>query len=492
MKARILFPALLLGLAPLTGGCAGPTVATIPAAEDFPADVAPKAPLMDPVQSGTSPAFAHEDLPEQIDLETAVAMVLTRNPELDLAAAHIAQAEAEIAASRVAFRPRIGLDLEYLRADAPSTYLFKTIDARGFQAGTDFNDPGTFNNWEAGLSFGYNLYAGGNSKREVRIAELQRELGMAQSSALRNRLLAATYQVWLHMQGTTLLQQTAESSFETVTAQRVEMQLRFEEGTVLKADLLSLDARLAATEADRLAARHAVHSSKVALASLMGLPMSSLPELVFKDGLARHLNTPGTLPESLADALRQRSELEASRLRLTQAGIRVDQADASDHPQLDVFGRVWADNPELSFDGSEANWVVGIALSWDLFDGGATEARSARARASRLALQALDRSTWLQVQEEVEQAHLQLEDAFAQRQVAGRGLTASEESFRLVQVQFEEGLANVTRYLEAEQMLTDARYRVALAELAEQQARTALLQATGSLQHLTPAEEDVR
>lgn len=489
MHARTPFRALSLSLAPLLWSCAGTTVASIPPEHAFPKDGDARAYTE---QASSLPAAIPQELPASLNLEQAAALVMERNPQFDLAAAHLAKAESEIAASRVAFRPKVGLNLEYLRADAPSLFLFKTIDARGFVPGTDFNQPGSFGNWEAGLSFGYNLYAGGQSKLQTRIAELQRELQLADTSALRNHLLAATYRLWFEIQGAEFMVQTAESSLRTVSAQHEEMKLRFEEGTVLKADLLSLDARLASTEADLIAARHAAYSGKVALASLMGLPFGSLPALELQQETAIHYPQTTSLETALADALRQRSELEVLRLQLAQAGLRVEQANGSNRPQVDVFGQVWADNPELSFDGSDANWAVGIALSWDLFDGGATEARGARAQAERLAVKAMDRQAWLQVQAEVEQAHSNLGDALAQQEAAHRGQQASEESFRLVQVQFEEGLANITRYLEAEQMLTDARYRVTMAQIAEQQARIDFMQATGSMQQLASHGEDVR
>lgn len=479
MPHRFRIPAFLLTLALLPGACAGPQVAT-PTKDDAFASAAPES-TSPHLATGSQGSESLASLPERMTLEQAVDLVLARNPRLDGAAANLAAAEAEMAASQVAFRPRIGLGLEYLRSDAPSTYLFKTIDSRGFVPGTDFNHPGTFSNWEAGLQFGYNLYAGGKSRLQERITELQRASTLADTRVLGQRLIAATHQVWLQVEGVLWMERIAEKARMTVEAQRLELQVRYEEGQVRKADLLSMDARLASADAELAAAGFAVARAELAMASLMGLSREQLPEFAL-DPEAWDRPVPEVeVVEARSQALAQRPELEAMRLRLQEVQLQGEQADVGGRPQVDLFGQVWADNPELFFEGSEANWTLGLALSWDLYDGGLTEVQRARAKGARMALEAQDRGLWLQVQTEVDAAFLAMREARVQVAAAERGLAAAEESFRLVQVQFEEGMASITRYLEAEQMFTTAMHGLALARLAERQAEVAMALATGTL-----------
>ncbi len=432
------------------------------------------------------PANAEILLPQQLDLAQAVDLVLAHNPNAHLAAAHLAQATAALDASRSAFQPQVNANWNYLHADAPSAYLYKTIDARRYQPGTNFNDPGTFDNWELGLQVGYNLYAGGQHALGVEIAELEQRLGQLGELAVRNQLAAATFQTWYQIMAAQEQITAAKKSLETVRAQRQEVQHLVEEGQSLKSDLLSLDVRLAEAEEQQLAAEQGEQLAKVALANLLAIPAAELPPLDLQQGPA--FATPASLEEALRLAFSQRPELEAARTRLQQAQLRVSQADASQRPRVDLFGQSWADNPDMDFQGSEANWTLGFAVSWNLFDGGANQARSAEARAQRLASKAADRKAWLQIQADVEAAYLRLEDAGARLEVANKAVAFAEESLRLVQAQFEGGNATITRFLEAEAMRTQALIRQAQANYALLSASVDLSRAMGNLGMPTPEE----
>jgi len=416
----------------------------------------------------------------ELDLAQAVGLVLERNPGLQMAAARILRAEALVAESRAPFRPQIQFAASYQLADAPSAYLFKTIDARQFRPGTNFNDPGAFQNWEAGLNFGYKLYAGGVFEQGTHLAEAERALGELGRQSLTNHLTAATLQAYFGISAAKQQIVAAASSLSTVRAQRQEEQALFEEGRVLKADLLSLDVRFAEAEEQKLAAEHALQLARVGLATLLAIPEAELPPLA-----AASEDALGMLPRELGAALeaaaRRRPELAQARTRVDQAEMRVRQADGSKMPQVDLFGKVWADNPQVDFDGSEPNWSVGLALSWSLFDGGARDARRAQASAGRMAMEAADRQAWLDVQADVQRAWLALADATAREQVTDRAVTAAEESLRLVQLQYQAGSATVTRYLEAEQMRTAARVRRIQAKAARALAAADLQRATGAL-----------
>ena len=65
----------------------------------------------------------------------------------------------------------------------------------------------------------------------------------------------------------------------------------------------------------------------------------------------------------------------------------------------------------------------------------------------------------LEVQLDVKTACLRVEEARSRLDVASASVTQAEETLNLVRRQFEGGTATVTRYLEAELMLTRARMR---------------------------------
>ena len=83
-----------------------------------------------------------QSLSGPIGLEEAIRIALRNNPDSLMALARIDRAEAMIDQAEAPFYPTLSFYTEYLQGDAPSAYLFKTIDQRKLEPGTDFNDPG--------------------------------------------------------------------------------------------------------------------------------------------------------------------------------------------------------------------------------------------------------------------------------------------------------------------------------------------------------------
>ena len=100
-------------------------------------------------------------VPSPLPLKEAVRIALRNNPDMDMAIARIRQSEAMIDEAMAAFWPFISVYGEYLQGDAPSAYLFKTIDQRMLPPDVDFNYPGWFENYEIGGRVRWNLFNGG-------------------------------------------------------------------------------------------------------------------------------------------------------------------------------------------------------------------------------------------------------------------------------------------------------------------------------------------
>ncbi len=143
-----------------------------------------------------------------------------------------------------AFWPVLRAQGSYQRGDAPSAYLFSTIDQRALGNNLNFNQPGTFQNFEAGLQAQWNLYRGGVDLRAARwpppawrsaawTARAWRTPGGLGDPAFYNGLAARDFT------------QIAAQSQKTVESPLKVMRLRFQAGGALKADVLSLEVRLA-------------------------------------------------------------------------------------------------------------------------------------------------------------------------------------------------------------------------------------------------------
>jgi outer membrane protein TolC len=412
-----------------------------------------------------------------LSIFTAVSEALKQNPDVEKAAARIRQAEAVLRESRALFLPGISLHFDYLRADRPSAFLFKTIDAREFKPGTDFNDPGAFDNFETALSLQYNLFRGGRDLLLRRAAREGLAAERARRRAVENGLIASVIRAYYEVLAATEFIKTAEASVGTVSAQLRETRVKHEGGSALRSDVLSLEVRLAEARERLIRARNSRSLALAAFARLLGLPAHEVVTLSGEEWTPREI--PSRYEKALEEALMKRPELDRVRRLLKQAALDVSIRRRAYLPRIDFAGDVRFDDPDLRYDNHDVNWTVGVMLRWDLFLGGGRHARLQKAEALMEELGAVERETILLIQLDVKRAYLNLEAARARLEVARAGVAQAEETLNLMKKQFDGGTATSAQYLNAELALTDARVRATRARFDMKQAYADAARAMG-------------
>ncbi|MEO8601058.1 MAG: TolC family protein [bacterium] len=420
---------------------------------------------------------------EPLSAADAVRLALARNPDLMAAAARIAQARAVLDGTGAAFLPHAAAELSYLHGDAPSAYLFKRIDARRLPANVNFNDPGTFNNQEAAVGVQWNLWNGGRDVLARWSADTAVQTAALGRDAATNTLVAAVVAAFLDSRAANELLAADDATARTVEAQVAESRVKVEGGGALRSELLSLEVRLAEAQEQRLRSETARSLALAALRQLLALPPDAAITLADSTYAAAAL--PPTAGEALAEAYRARPEAAIARRAIERAQIELASTRRAYLPRLDVLSRFYADVPDVLHDSVKGpNYTVAVALSVDLFDGGARGAAIERATAVVDELSEADRAALLAIAREVEAAYLRLGEARARYQVAAQAVGAADESLRLVAVQYRGGATTVTRYLEAEGARARARTARIQAALDIDRATVEAQRAIGRLARL--------
>ena len=416
---------------------------------------------------------------EPLTVDEAVRIALERNPDLRVAAARVAEAQARLAETEATFWPHLGAEVSFLRADAPSAYLFKRIDAHALPASADFNDTPSFSNLEAGLTLRWNLWRGGRDQLGRWAADA--DIGIAQlgRDAVANALAAAVVAACLDARAASELLATDDASVRAVEAQVAESRVKVEGGAALRSDLLSLEVRLAEARQQRVRTAIARRLALATLRELLALPADA--SLVLADAAYDAGPLPETAAQALTEAYRRRPETFAARRAVERAQIDLATAERAYLPRLDLESRLYGDDAEVRLEPGDPNWTVAVALSVELLDGGARAAGVRRARAALDDLTESDRKALLLVAREVETAYLRLEEARARLAVAVQAVGAAEESLELVSVQYRGGAATVTRFLEAEAARMRARTARIQAELDVSRAAVEARRAMGWL-----------
>ncbi len=149
------------------------------------------------------------------------------------------------------------------------------------------------------------------------------------------------------------------------------------------------DITVAQVADERAAAEAAVASARVLLEALTGRAGDALPPLA-----PEPLPRPDLTVAVAGVAPRVATAGEAAGLELAR---RYEEAvgriqDSEDRPMLGLRATYGADGPE--YDALEDTWTAGVALTWNLYDGGGTIARTERmAQRSRRLAQQRDAAT---------------------------------------------------------------------------------------------------
>jgi outer membrane protein TolC len=182
-------------------------------------------------------------------------------------------------------------------------------------------------------------------------------------------------------------------------------------------------------------------------------------------------------------AVAERPEVEALRARVRSMEANAQSARAATKPQAGLQAGYDYANPNpkilpLTGDWNDT-WSIGLNLSWKVFDGGKSNAASARATAQADSLRAQLSDLESRIRLEVVTRRLELESAIAGKVVAARGVDAARDALRVAQDRYKEGVLVSSELLDAETRLLTAQLEITRNEAQIQVARANLTRAVG-------------
>lgn len=425
------------------------------------------------------PAVA-ADLPgKAYTLEQAVDYALANNPELSIMQARIEQANAQLGEALASFYPQIKTSLSYQHSDNPAQAFAMIIAQRRLSfGGSDFNHPGGVDNYRPQVSASYSLFRGGQDYYLSKAAELGVESSELEKSATRNHLVNHVATAYYGELAAIEAHQISRRSIEAVQSELEQSRIRFDAGTVLKSDVLSLEVQLAEAKDAEIQAANAIELAQSMLKTLLGLSVSD--SFAIADTPEHALpETPAGFDELLSQALSHHPELKAAEMRAAIAERQLAAAKAAHLPRADAYVSYGSDSKDLAFSSNRDNVSAGVMVEMDIFSGFATQEKIRKAEHELTAAQELSRQTRLRIENQLKSAQLKLQEALSRAQVAAVAVQAAEEALRLVNAQRQAGVVTVTRYIEAEVARDKAHTRKINARFDALRAEAELKQAIG-------------
>lgn len=401
-------------------------------------------------------------------LERAIDHALTNSPSARIATHRIRAARAITDQADSALWPRLQFEGSYSWTDVPMMAFGSILNQRAFSPNLDFNDVPAVDNLSARGIVSVPLYTGGQVAAGRKAADENLAATQQDSSAVRNQLAFEVARVFHTVFKTRAFIEAGEAAVQSFENNLEIARKRNAAGTLLKAEVLDVEVRLAQAREDLVRARNAKALTERALANLLGLEQSTL-------------NVADSTPEAVVPApatAAVRPELQALDHREQAAESALRGARGGYLPKVSAFGSLQYERG-WEMDGEGTYWMAGALVQWDLWDGRLTRAKVSEAQAKLDEVREQERQTRLAVDYEIEQARLNVEEADQRLAVTATAIAQAEESVQLTRARFEQGLALASQLIDAETALTAARVRRAEAEADRQIAVAALRKALG-------------
>jgi outer membrane protein len=247
-------------------------------------------------------------------------------------------------------------------------------------------------------------------------------------------------------------------------------------GTQPAIALAQTRAQLAGARLQLIQADNAYATARSQLLQAMGEP-GSLDFDVADDTLPPVQGEEGPVDPLVDEAIAARPELASLFQQRRSEELTRSAAQGGYLPALSALATATDSGPRPS--DTATNWTAGLALSWNLFTGGATRARVQEAQANLDSIQAQEDALRLSIRVAVEQAALGVRAALASVTAADDGLVNAREQLRLAEGRFQAGAGSIIELGDAQVAASTAGATRVQAEYNLASARAALLRALG-------------
>jgi outer membrane protein TolC len=417
-------------------------------------------------------------------LEEAVEKALQHNPTARAAieAEKASDARRDQAVAR--FLPRVDYIESFGRSNNP-VFVFGTLLNQGRFTEENFssdnlNNPDPINNFRSQFVLQQPIFSGGRNFIGLDGARIGVDMAAEGRKLAEMQVLFETLRTYFGVQVTGENLGVISKAVSTAEEDLKRAQALYDSGMVTEVDLLAIKVHLAALREEQIRAENDYKVMQAELNQTLGEPLDTQFRLLTPLEYQENEQRGAALEELMSTAMENQPAAKMKALALESIRIKKKMADSAFLPSV-AFQAGWESNRE-SFTGSGGtNWMVGLAMQINLFEGTGKFARASEAAAGLRKAEAEKKKADDAIRLEVRRAYLDREAATERVEVARTAVDQARESHRITEARYEGGLANVTDLLRSQNALLEAEARYLGAVYAGRLAEAHLELAVGTL-----------
>ena len=406
--------------------------------------------------------------PRTLMLEESIALAQQTNLSIQSVQENIEIAKAQVGTVRAPMLPNVSLtgNYTYFKDIAKSVIeasggfgpplpdLATRPDASGENGSSDVIELefGAHHNFRGTLTLQQPIFAWGRYYYNYQSAVLSLEATQKELEAATNQLVLdvseAFYRILVAQEFVKVAQQTVKG---------VEKQLElarslFEAGASTKFDVLRAEVQLANVKSQLIRSQNQVRTAKDAFKNLLNINLTEDIEVSGSLEIPIAEFNIESLIQMAMDTRPERQQFELSE-RANQK--RVDVAKTGNRPDLSFFVNYQVDDSERL---SEMNrvWNLGLQINFPIFDGLATRTAVKQARSALKQTQLGKDQLTNAIEFEVRKAYRDLIETIALIDVQKETVEQAQESVRLANVRYENGMITSVELTDAQLALSQA------------------------------------
>ncbi|MCD6518229.1 MAG: TolC family protein [Candidatus Aminicenantes bacterium] len=417
--------------------------------------------------------FSQEKL--KLTLEKSVELALKQNPQ------HLATAQ-RVDAARSGVREAVSAFFPSLNGQGQRTLNEKVMELE-FPSMIPGEPPQRVEidftrDYQFSLALSMPLYTGGLLVAGYKQADYNLKSSQQQLRQSRQSTVFNTKQAFFGILLAEHFVEVAQESVKDAEDFYENVKIQYEVGMASQFDLLRSEVRLANLQPQLIKAKNNLEIAKLNLKTILGLDLSTEIET---EGKLEYIPSEIDLEECITKALSNRPELKQLSFQKMIAGEGLKMARASGLPSVAVSGQYnfWADQFNFKDDTWQNYYSLNLVLSIPVFNGLSSSAKAAKSKAAIRELELTQEGLIEMLKFEVMQAVLKIKEAEQSLLSQGKNVEQAQESLRIAELNYNEGLVTILDVQQAQTALAQAKtnYSQALYDYAV--ARAELDKATG-------------
>ncbi|OGP69846.1 MAG: hypothetical protein A2Z73_03835 [Deltaproteobacteria bacterium RBG_13_60_28] len=409
-----------------------------------------------------------------MDLREALRLAWKANPTLKVSRLEELIAGEEVVRARSGFLPQIKAEASQTILDDPTKMTFGSVSI-----------PMTNRNyWSTRVSVDQTIFDFWATPSRYQAAVLGKGATRLDTAQTRDNIFLTVCQGYFRVLRAEKLVTVARQEVVQLKDHLKIARDQFDFGVATYNDVLQAEVALADAEQRLITANNDVINLRSGLNKVLGLPVAAATVLKEEKELA---DPAWELNQATDQALKRRSDLQASQNRIQQGEKVVTQTRAGHFPRIFAqAGHTYQEN-DLWVHGSQYFAIFG--MQWSLFSGLDTRAQVAQARERLTQLKVRHQDLGEQVRLDVQTAHLGLKETADRIRVTEKAVAQGEENLRLNEERYKEQVGTATDVIDAQTLLTKTRVNYFNALYDHQMAKAQMLWAVGGINDLLSQEK---